>query len=224
MKAAKFRYLISIIIALLIGYTVGVNKIAIDWHNFQPDIEVASKEPPPSLQSMDFSTFWAVMQKLETDYYDKTAINAQNLLNGAIVGMVNSLNDPYTVYLPPQSNTNFKQTMAGDFQGIGAELGMKNKQIVVIAPLDGSPAAKAGIKAGDIILRVNDQSTAGWTLDQTVNTIRGPKGTQVILTVQHKSSSAPVPITITRDTINVKTITTWTKPVKAIADSNQSAI
>src|SRR5882724_12149095 len=155
MKLDKFRLLIALLIAGLIGYAIGVTKITLDWRNFQPHLEVINKEPPPSLMHADFGPFWTVMAKIEDNYYDKKAIDSQKIINGAIQGMVASLDDPYTLYLPPQQNNNFKQGLAGKFEGIGAELGMKGKDIVVMAPLDGSPAQKAGIRSGDAILKVN---------------------------------------------------------------------
>src|SRR5258708_39106908 len=114
------------------------------------------------------------------------------MLDGASVGMVSSLGDPYTLYLPPVQNTSFKQNLAGQFEGIGAELGLKGKDVVVVAPLDGSPASKAGIKAGDIIVGVNNQSIAGEDLNTIVNKIRGQKGTPVTLNIEHKGSTASV--------------------------------
>jgi carboxyl-terminal processing protease len=216
MKSKNLRLVIIIIITFLVGYYFGVSKIAFDWNNFHPSIQVSSKEPPPSIQTMDMSMMWTVLDKLETMYYDKSAISANKLLNGAIEGMVSSLGDPYTVYLPPQQNTSFKQSLAGQFQGIGAELGMKGKSIVVIAPLDGSPASKAGIKTGDIIIGVDDKSIVGEDINTVVNKIRGQKGTPVTLTVEHKGSSIPTDIKIIRDTITVKSLTTWTKKVKDI--------
>src|SRR6266498_1178221 len=155
MKSQKLRFILFIFIAGLIGYYIGVSKISLDWNNFQPHIEISSKEPPPSLQTGDASRMWDVLGKIESSYYDKKAIDKEKVLNGAISGMVSSLDDPYTVYLPPQQNDNFKQTLAGKFEGIGAELGLKGKDVIVVAPLDGSPAKKAGIKPGDIIVKVN---------------------------------------------------------------------
>ncbi|HVA96304.1 MAG TPA: S41 family peptidase [Candidatus Acidoferrales bacterium] len=223
MKARTIRLIVIIIITFLIGYYAGVSKIAFDWNNFQPNMQISSKEPPPNDQSMDMSRMWTVLDKLETMYYDKTAINANKLLDGAIAGMVSSLGDPYTVYLPPQQNTDFKQTLAGQFEGIGAELGMKGKDVVVIAPLDGSPASKAGIKAGDIIIGVNDLSIGGMDLNSVVNKIRGPKGTTVTLAILHKGSTKPEDVKIVRDTITVKSLTTWTKKVKDIDAINNKA-
>jgi len=223
MKSANIRLIVIIIITFIIGYYFGVNKVSFDWNNFQPTIQVSSKEPPPSDQSMDMSRMWTVLEKLETMYYDKSALNANKMLDGAIVGMVSSLGDPYTVYLPPQQNSGFKQELAGEFDGIGAELGMKGKDIVVIAPLDDSPAAKAGIKAGDIILGVNDKSIIGIDLNTVVNEIRGPKDTSVTLTIEHKGSTTPVDIKIERNTITVKSLTTWTKQIKDIQGINTKA-
>ena len=139
-KTPRIQLVLVILISLLVGYYFGVNKINFDWKGFKPQISVASKEPPPQVTNVDFEQFWTVWQKLEKDYYDKTKLDPQKMLNGAISGMVQSLDDPFTVYLPPVQNDNFKQGMAGQFQGIGAELGMKDQKIIVISPLNGSPA------------------------------------------------------------------------------------
>ncbi len=223
MRSTKIRIVLLLIITFLVGYFVGVSKIAFDWYNFQPNIQISSKEPPQSMQYIDTSRLWTVLDKLETMYYDKSAINANKLMNGAISGMVASLGDPYTLYLPPQENTNFKQDLAGQFQGIGAELGMNGKNIVVVAPLDGSPASKAGIKAGDSIIKVDGQYVSGMDLNSVVNKIRGPKGTAVTLTVEHKGSKTPVDIKIIRDIITVHSVTTWTKKVSDINGINHNA-
>ena len=216
MKSQKLRLVLYIVIAGLIGYFIGVNKVTWQWKNYSPHVEITGKEPPSSVMRADFSAMWTVLNKLENSYYDKTAIDPQKLVNGAISGMVNSLDDPYTVYLPPAQNTDFKQGLAGKFEGIGAELGMKGKQITVVAPLDGSPAKKAGIKAGDDILKVNGEIIAGWTLNQAVEKIRGPKGSEVTLNVLHKGAEQPVDVKIVRDTIQVKSLVTWTKAIKDV--------
>jgi carboxyl-terminal processing protease len=222
MKAAHIRLVVSFIIVGLIGYFIGVNKISFDWKGFQPHVEISSKEPPPSISYLDFGMFWTVLNKLENTYYDKKAIDPQKLLNGAIAGMVSSLDDPYTVYLPPVQNKDFKQGLAGQFEGIGAELGMKGKQITVVAPLDGGPAKKAGVRAGDMIVKVDDHVIAGWNLNQVVSKIRGPKGTDVIIAVVRQQSEQPKEIKITRDTITVKSLTSWTKQIKSIDEIKQT--
>lgn len=223
MNPKKLRYILIVLIAGLLGYYIGVTKIAFDWKNFQPSVELTSKEPPASVMHGDFSMFWTVLEKLETTYYDKKAINQQKIIDGAISGMVSSLDDPYTMYLPPQQNNNFKQGLAGKFEGIGAELALKGKEVVVVSPLDGSPAQKAGIKAGDTILKVDEQIIAGMTLNQVVDKIRGPKGTEVQLTLLHKNDQSPTTVKIVRDTITVKSLTTWTKKIKDVEGINNKA-
>ncbi len=215
-RVKGFQFIILILIAFLGGYYFGVNKISLDWKNYKPVLSISSKEPPPSLSSLDFSNFWAVWQSLENNYYDKSKLDPSKMLNGAISGLVESIGDPYTIYLPPPSNNDFKQGLAGQFQGIGAELGIKDKKIIIISPLSDSPAQKAGIKAGDTILKVDGESTQGWTLSQTVGKIRGPKGTGVTLSVLHKDGKNPQDIKITRDVIVVKSIDGFIKKVKDV--------
>lgn len=202
--------------ASLIGYYVGVNRVAVAWQDYKPSIEVKNALPPTSSTTADFSMFWQVWDKLSAQYYDKKVIDPQAMLNGAITGMVESIGDPYTVYLPPTQNNEFKQGMAGQFEGIGAELGMEEKQIIVVAPISGMPAQKAGIKAGDAILEVDDKPTTGWTLAQTVEKIRGPKGTKVKLTILHKNAQKPQDISIERNTITVKSVEGWIKKIDQI--------
>lgn len=210
MKTSRVRFLQFILVAFsaaLIGYGIGVTKISVDWKQYSPKLEISGKEPPPSVSHLDLSHLWIVLQKLQNSYYDKTLLDPQKLVNGAIIGMVNSLEDPYTVYLPAKQNNDFKEGMAGQFEGIGAELGMKDKFVIVVAPLDGMPAKSAGIKAGDIILKVDDKEIDGWTIAQAVEKIRGPKGSSVKLSVLHENEKKIVDITIMRGTITVKSVT-----------------
>jgi carboxyl-terminal processing protease len=214
-KVKLLQLVVLLLISGLIGYYFGINNIKASWQNYKPSLEVINKETPASA-NVDFSMFWNVWGKLETDYYDKTKLDPTKMLNGAIQGMIASLGDPYTMYLPPVQNTSFKEGMAGQFSGIGAELGMKDNQIIVIAPLTGSPAEAAGMKAGDFILKVDGTATTNQALNDVVNTIRGPKGTSVTLTVLHKDSQTPQDIKIVRDTITVKSVDGWVKDVKDI--------
>ncbi len=220
----NLRVILLVIIALFFGYYLGVTKIKVDWKNFSPHVEVTNKEPPPSVSRLDLAPFWTVLDKIEENYYDKKAIDSQKLLNGAITGMVESLDDPYTVYLPPKQNEDFKQGLAGKFEGIGAELGMRGKQIIVVAPLDGSPAERAGIKAGDAIVKVNGQLTFGWTLNQAIEKIRGPKGSDVSLAIVHKDAEKLSDVKIVRDTITVKSVVVWTKKLKDISEVDRKKL
>lgn len=216
MNPSRLRTILAIIIAGFIGYGIGVYKIDFALRNYKPHVEFSSKEPPASVTHGDFSQFWEVLSKIENSYYNKSAIDQQKIINGAISGMVDSLDDPYTMYLPAKNNDSFKQQLAGKFEGIGAELGLRDKQIIVVSPLVGSPAQKAGIKPGDAIVKVDDQATFGWSLSQAVEKIRGPKGTTVKLAIVRKAGQPSTDIKITRDTITIKSLTSYTKPVKEI--------
>lgn len=214
MKTKNLHFVLIIAISILVGYTIGVSKVSFEWVHFEPKLTVFSREPTSS--TLDMSLFWTVLSRIQEKYYDKKSIDSQKILNGAISGMVQSLDDPYTMYLPPVSNQNFKQDLSGQFQGIGAELGMKDNQIIVIAPLDGGPAQKAGIKAEDEIIKVDDQSTYNWTINQAVDKIRGPKGTTAHLGVLHKGEKELKNIAVVRDAITVKSVHGWIKKVKDI--------
>jgi len=198
---------------VLFGYYIGTTRISYEWKNYKPEFQITSKVPPKNIENVDFALFWDVWNRLENSYYDKKVLDGQRLLNGAISGMVGSLGDPYTVYLPPTQNSEFKQGLAGEFEGIGAHLGLRGNQIIVVEPLYGSPAQKAGIRIGDAILKVDGASTNGWTLTQAVEKIRGPKGSEVLLTVIHKDDTKASDLKIQRDTIHVTSVEGWVKRV-----------
>ncbi len=126
---------------------------------------------------------------------------------GALSGMVGSLGDPYSVFFDPETTRKFNEELAGKFDGIGAEIGMKHDQIVIIAPLPDSPAQRAGLQAGDKILKIDDKDTAGMPLDIAVSNIRGKKGTSVVLKIFRTGAKEPKDFPITRDTINVRSVT-----------------
>ncbi|MDE1941406.1 MAG: S41 family peptidase, partial [Patescibacteria group bacterium] len=130
----------------------------------------------------------------------------------AIEGLAASYGDPYTVFFPPAEAKVFQEDIAGDFDGVGMEIGIKDKQLQVVAPIKDSPAAKAGVKAGDYILAIEGTSTDGMSTDEAVKLIRGPKGTAVKITFLPTGASKPVVKSIIRDVINIPTIDTSTKP------------
>ena len=160
---------------------------------------------------VDFSLFWDVWQRVYRYYIDRSSLNAQTMVYGAISGMVNSLGDPYTTFFPPKENKEFKQDLGGEFEGIGAQLGMQDNHIIVIAPLANSPAITSGILPSDWIIKVNDEDTVSWTVQKAVTKIRGPKGTTVKLTVLHMKDQKSVDISIVRNTITVPSVEYWVK-------------
>ena len=135
------------------------------------------------IQGVDFEPFWKVWNMIDEKYPSAKDVNAQDRVYGAIKGLVDSLGDPYSVYFPPEDSKDFMDTINGSFEGIGMEVGMKDKVLTVIAPLKGTPADRAGIKSGDKILKINDTLTTDITVDKAVHMIRGPKGTTINLTI-----------------------------------------
>jgi len=155
-------------------------------------------------RNINFDTFWKVWDTLETKYVDKKKLDTQKMYYGAIKGMVASLEDPYTFFLTPTENKQSKDDLGGMFEGIGAQLGLKDGRVVVIAPLKNSPAIKAGIQAGDFITKVDSVSASGMPLTQVVSKVRGTKGTKVHLTLDRGGKT--VEVDVVRDTILVESV------------------
>lgn len=162
---------------------------------------------PPLEQTVDFRMFWEVWNDLKTKFY-KQPVEDKTLFYGSLQGMVSALGDPYSVFFEPTGASTFGNELQGKLQGIGAEIGMKKEQIVVISPLPDAPAIRAGIKAGDRILAINGESTAGMSVELAVSKIRGPKGTIVTLTLTRAGAAEPFEKKITRDEIHVRSIRT----------------
>jgi carboxyl-terminal processing protease len=157
-------------------------------------------------EELDFSLFWEAYQKLQEKFVAKEKIDYQKVLYGAISGMVKSLDDPYTVFLDPEENKRFNEDVSGLFEGIGAEIGIRKGQLQIISPLEGTPAEKAGLRAGDKIIKINDTFTTDLTVDEAVNLIRGPKGTEVTLTIFREELEAPKEIKIQRAVIEIPSL------------------
>lgn len=158
----------------------------------------------------DLSLMWKVKEKLSVDYLEKDNIDNQKMKYGAIEGMVAALGDPYTVFLPPQENKSANEDLAGEFGGVGISLGYsKDGVLAVMSPLKDTPADKAGIKAGDLILKIVDknnnvdQDTNGISLSEAVNLIRGDIGTEVTLTMYRESNQKRSEVVLKRDNIEV---------------------
>ena len=155
----------------------------------------------------DFAVFWQAWQDINDLYLRNPSTTPQQKVDGAINGMVSSLGDPYTEFFAPADNTQFQQDITGDFGGIGAELGVNsNNIIVVISPLTGTPAAKAGLKPEDEVVGINNTSTASMSVDDAVNLIRGKVGTPVTLSILRAGWTKPQDFKIMRETITVPNV------------------
>jgi carboxyl-terminal processing protease len=146
-----------------------------------------------------------VFDIIENVYVEETIVNDQ-LVHGAIEGMLASLNDPYTRFLKPKNFSEMKTNLEGNFFGIGIHIGLKDNNLLVISPIEGTPAQKAGLKPFDIISSINEDSTKGISLEEAVSKIRGEKGTKVSLGIQRDGVSDNLIIDIIRDKIQIKSI------------------
>ncbi|HEY4493463.1 MAG TPA: S41 family peptidase [Candidatus Paceibacterota bacterium] len=171
---------------------------------------------------VDFEPFWQTWNILNEKYVpadissttpaEITLFN-QKLVWGAISGMVAAVGDPYTVFLPPTESEIFKDDISGNFEGVGMEVAIKNNVLIVVAPLKGSPAERAGVRAGDMVLEIDGESTQSLSIDEAVTRIRGAGGTKVTLTVLHQNSEAPMEIVITRAKIDLPVLNTELRQV-----------
>jgi len=168
---------------------------------------VTDKNATPSYadKNIDFSKFWDMWSLVKSDYL-RQPVSETKLFYGAIKGMVAALNDPYSIYFDPDEAKAFANELGGTFEGIGAEIGYKNSQIIVIAPLPETPAAQAGLMAGDMILAIDGADTGNMSLDEAVSKIRGPGGTTVKLSVFRASWKVPRDFVITRQKIVVASV------------------
>ena len=205
-RARFHRLIIMILIAVSFfygGFYYGQRGYEVEIKKNPPTVTIVNKNPGD--QTIDFSSFWVVWDMVSSDYLDRP-VDAEKMLQGAIKGMVDSLGDPYTAYLPPAVNEAVNDSLNSTYQGIGAELALKEGQLIIVAPLDGSPAKAAGIRPGDAILSIEDESTVGITISEAVATIRGDAGTQITLTIFREGASETQDITIERGVIKMDSV------------------
>ena len=155
---------------------------------------------------VDFGLFWKVWNLVREKHIDRVDLDAKKMLYGAINGMLSASGDPYTNFFDPEENKQFTEMIDQTFDGIGAEMGMKERVLIIVAPLDDSPAQKAGLMAGDAVLKIDGVDTSSLTLDEDVARIRGPKGTDVTLTIFRSGDNETKDIVVKRDKIQVKSV------------------
>lgn len=161
---------------------------------------------PDSENKIDFSLFWKVWDLVRQKHVAKNSLDAQKMVYGAINGMLKATGDPYSYFFSPEESKSFTQDIQGSFEGIGAELGIKDNILTVIAPLEDSPAQKAGLMAGDKILKIDGKVSTDLGIDEAVDMVRGKKGTFVKLTIMRAGEQETREITIARDVIEIKSV------------------
>lgn len=157
-------------------------------------------------EDTDLELFWTVWAQLSEKYVDHDALDDQNMVYGAIKGMVQSINDPFTVFMTPDESEQFSVSLEGHLEGIGAELTIQDKSIVILSPLKGSPAEKSGLKTGDIIYKIEDAYANDMTIVDAIMKIRGEKGTTVKLTIIREGLDKPFDVSIVRDSIDIDSV------------------
>jgi carboxyl-terminal processing protease len=208
-----FRYVtIYIFIVFLIGSFLGglflggkEGEKEAEKRFFGGDIKNTEELPEYLTKDADFNLFWQVWNLVKRDYIHQPVPDTK-LFYGALSGIVSSMDDPYSVFLDPEMTKKFQEDLQGSFEGIGAEIGIKEKQLMIIAPLPDTPAEKAGLKAGDKILAIDGEDTTDMALDYAVSIIRGEKGTTVVLNIWRDDWEKPQDISIVRGVIEVSSV------------------
>ena len=194
METKKNLPLTLLIVFLLLFFGAGCGL-------FQAPSTGVPEEMPP-----EFDTLWEVWESLSEDYVNKEALDPKALAQGAIEGLIEALDDPYTTYLDPETSELAWSSFEGAFEGIGAFVSMEDGELTVISPIAGTPAERQGIRAGDRILEIDGEATSGMTLTEAVLKIRGPKGTAVTLLILHQGETDPVEIEIIREEIDLDSV------------------
>ncbi|MDP1710710.1 MAG: S41 family peptidase [candidate division WWE3 bacterium] len=205
MRSFFKKYFPQILIALVIffaGWQLGFSGYQLNLKLNPPSLRVENKRVTSG--SIDFSPLWDVLDRINADYLFRP-VDGTKLLYGAISGLVKALGDPYTAFLNPTENAEFNDSLEGVYEGIGAELGVRKDQLIIVAPLSGSPAVEVGVRAGDKILEIDGSATVGLSVTEAVSKIRGKAGTVVGLTLQ-RGSDPSFKVSITRARITVKSV------------------
>lgn len=208
----KLGFLITGITAL--AFTLGLfigsgtavyGQITDEAHTVQID-KVIDLYGKTRSNEISFEQFWDVWNMVKDGYVDQP-VNEVDLFYGAIEGMVKGLNDPHSSYLPPTEAEAFASGLSGEFEGIGAEIGIRDGQLKVVAPLPGTPAENAGLRPGDSIVAIDGESTTSMTIEEAVGNIRGEGGTTVTLSILKEGSTELVDVPIIRAKIDIPSVT-----------------
>ncbi|MDO8466768.1 MAG: S41 family peptidase [bacterium] len=208
MKIPKFAFQSAV--AVLLAISVVGGSFYVGYRSGQQDPRVVTVKGITNVDDadikVDFGVFWQVWEKLKEQHIDGGTVKDKDLVYGAVHGLTASLKDPHTVFFPPADAKKFEEDVSGHFGGIGAEIGTRDEQLVIIAPIKDSPAERAGLLPKDKILKVGDVVVAQMDVNEAVKLIRGEIGTKVTLTIMRDGFKAPKDFTITREEIKSPTL------------------
>lgn len=182
-------------------------------------------QPP---EDVDLTPLWRAWGVIEEQYVatsvatDTEPVTEQDKVWGMIQGLAASLGDPYTVFLPPTEAEIFQDDISGSFEGVGMEIAIRDNILTVVSPLRGTPAFRAGIQSGDRIIEIDGESTQSMGIDEAVQRIRGPRGTEVVLTIAREGENQPIEIPVVRDVINIPTLETSARSIATGAEQQGS--
>lgn len=200
----KLIIVILLVIVLAGVFRVGYNFGKAGYTFSAKEFKIVNKSGQPI--EVDYSLLWEALDVVGRKYINSSEIDQQKVLYGAISGAVAASGDDYTEFFDPETFSQFKNDLEGTFSGIGAEITKRQGNIVIVAPLDGSPAQKAGLQSQDIIVKINDQSTLDWTTNQAAAAIRGEPGTSVKLNIYRQGRTETFDVEIVRAQIEVKSV------------------
>ncbi len=192
--------LVTIFIAVAFGAGFGIGKGILKIEGGKPVLTGMDNDK----DDVDFGLFWEIWDLVDEKYNGNS--DYQNMIYGSIEGMISSLSDPYSVFMDPDTTKEFMGDLDGSFGGIGAEVSLTKDQLTIVSPLKGSPAEKAGIKAGDLIMAIDGEDTSDMTLGKAVSLMRGDPKTEVVLTIIRESADKPLKIKIIRDVVEIESI------------------
>ncbi|MFC1720865.1 S41 family peptidase [Patescibacteria group bacterium] len=203
------RTILSVLILVAIGGSFFAGVYA--GYEGRPEVEkvtalLGKEDMKPAM--VDFDAFWKAWNVINEKYVSNNGATDQEKVWGAIEGLASSLDDPYTVFFPPEEHKMFESDIKGEFQGVGMEIGIRDNILTVIAPLKDTPAERAGMRPGDMVIKIDDTISSDLTIDEAVRLIRGPKGEEVVLTIVREGNGEPIEIRIVRDVIKIPTAAT----------------
>jgi len=211
-KHHYYIYPLVVLISFILGWQatsyglLGKNSEPAGEETAQTD-DFNNSEIKKLSDDVDLDLFWTVWGEVVENYVDETAIDPEKMVYGAIKGLVSSLDDPYTVYMDPVESEDFSASLNGKLEGIGAELSVEEKNLVVVSPLRDSPAEKAGLLPGDIIYKIDDTLSSEMTLFEAIMSIRGKEGSSVKLTIIRDNVEEPFEVSIVRAKIDIDSVT-----------------
>jgi carboxyl-terminal processing protease len=208
-----WRALVSLILTLAllgVGFAAGVTVMWFVGPQVHQAVAALSSTPASAEKQVSreesLKLLLQVWSLLEKEYIDPEAIKQDKMVYGAAEGMVATLGDPHTTFVEPQTANILEQDMQGSFEGIGASVDMVDGKLTIVRPLPNSPALKAGLLPGDVVLEVDGQALTGKTLIESISLIRGPHGTTVNLRIQRKDTSEPFMVALVRDKVESPTV------------------